>query len=192
MADNSTQTGSDTIRTEDRSGTKTQVVMIDTASDAESERTGLPPSRVLTATSAGLTTSVTGYVPGDVVGTEMTFANAARYSGGGLTVVSAILVEKADIMGAADLYIFDRASTPAADNAAATWADADVLNLLGVINFGAAQDIGANRQSVAVGGLPFIAVPNATSLFGVLVTRSTHTFFGAVGDIQIKLGVISD
>lgn len=192
MADNKNQQANATIRTLDRSGIDTEIAGLDVAQSGEAERLGLPPSKSIAVNAAGLTTAATAYTAGDVLGTELTFANCARFSGGGTQLISASITDRAKILGAVDLYIFDRASTPAADNAANSWADADMDNLVTVINFGALIASALNGAAVAVGGLPVVANPNATSLFGVLVTRSAHTFFGAATDLRVKLGVIPD
>lgn len=192
MADNLLQTGSGNVRTIDRSSVHTQQFGIDVAQSGESERLGLPPTRLITITSAGLTTGATAYTAGDVLGTEMELANAARYTAGGLSIVSALLIDKANIVGPVNLYVFDRASSPAADNAAMAWADADMANLVAIINFSVPTPSTNNRAGVAVGGLPMVVKPNATSLFAVAVTLTAHTFFGAATDLIFKLGVISD
>lgn len=141
----------------------------------------------ITVTSTGLTVAATAYTSGDVLGGEMSFTNAVRTSGGRATIEGAVLVDAAAVIGAVDLFLFRAASTPAADNAANSWADADMLNCVGVISFPGAYQSALNRVAVW-NGLQRIGCA-ATTLFGVLVTRSDHTFFGAVGNLQAKLHV---
>ncbi len=141
----------------------------------------------ITVASTGLTTATTAYVAGDVLGAEMSFTNAVRTSGGRAAIEGAVLVDKAAVIGAVDLFLFRAASTPAADNAANSWADADMLNCVGVVSFPGPYPSALNRVAMWQGAQPFGCA--ATTLFGVLVTRSDHTFFGAAGDLQVKLFV---
>lgn len=85
--------------------------------------------------SAGLTIATTAYSANDQMGTIMDFASAVRTAGGTGTVLTATLVDKAKIVGAIDLYLFDRSVTLAADNAVADISDADMLFCLGKITF---------------------------------------------------------
>lgn len=191
MADNTTQTGNDTIRTIDRSSVETQVTAHDIAQSGEAELLGLGDTRIVTGTSAGLTTASTAYLTGEQLGTEITLANIVR-TGKGAVIQSAVLIDKAKVIGAVDGYVFSAATTPAADNAANAWSDADMLNLVGVIHF---TDVvtSANNYAVMATNLPLAVKPGSgTSLFLDLVTRTGHTFFGAVGDLQASLGVIRD
>lgn len=147
-------------------------------------------SRIQVA-SAGLTTGTTAYTAGDQLGTILDFANAARVSGGTGTILSATLVDKAKIVGAVDLYLFDRSVTLASDNAAADFSDGDMLYSVGMIRFPAPQTVTSNGFSVVESsGLSFAL--NATSLYGALVTRSGHTFFGAAGDLVVSLVIAQD
>lgn len=191
MADNSTQTGSDTIRTVDRSGPKTQVFLHDVSQSGDAELLGLGDSREVIATSAGLTTSVTAYTAGDVAGTELSFAGVVRTGKGGI-IQSAVLSDAAKIVGAVDLFLFSAASTPAADNAANSWSDANRLLWIGTIHF---TDVDSSALNIGVQAtnLPIVIKPGTgTTIFGVLVTRAAHTFFGAVTDLQVTLGVLRD
>jgi hypothetical protein len=141
--------------------------------------------------SAGLTTAATAYTSGDQLGTILTFANANRSAGLSGTIQSAVLVDKAKILGAVDLYLFDRSVTLAADNAAADFSDADALFCLGILRFPAPITTASNGIStIEYSGLAIR--PNVTSLFGALVTRTGHTFFGAVSDIVVTLQIVQD
>jgi hypothetical protein len=195
MADNTTlavNTGGDVIRDLDRTGTgpKTQVIALDVMGTGATEDIGLVAPKSLPIASAGLTTATTAYSIGDVLGTEFTFTNLCRSATRGAILTSAVLIDKAKIIGAVDLYLFDRASTPAADNAANSWADADMANCLGVVNFPAPTVSALNGVAVANAGIPLVVDGNASpDVKGVLVTRAAHTFFGAVGDLVLCLGI---
>lgn len=149
-----------------------------------------PAANRLQVSSAGLTTATTAYVANDQLGTILTFASAVRVSGGTGVLQSATLLDKASIVGAVDLYLFDRSVTLATDNAAAAFSDADMMFCLGVLNFPAPQTGTGNGISKTVVGLGVEC--NATSLFGALVTRAGHTFFGAVGDLVVSLHILQD
>lgn len=193
MADNSTQTGNDTIRTLDRSGIKTGVNLFDISQSGEAELFGLGDSITIKVQSAGLTTSTTAYNTGDTLGTELTFANAVR-TGKGAVIQSALVTDAAKVTGTTgvDLFLFDAASTPAADNAANSWSDTNILKCLGVIHFSDVL-VSANNHIWLATNLPVTIKPaSSTSIFGVMVTRSGHTFFGAVTDLQVILGILRD
>jgi hypothetical protein len=143
--------------------------------------------RLITRTAAGLTTATTAYTSGDVVGTEMLFdigeAGAARGEIGGVTII-----DKAGVLGACDLFLFDAPSTPAADNAPNSWADADMANLICVVPAATVYTSALNRAIIWIppnDDMPYVASTNV--LYGVLVTRTANGFFGAVGDVIVKL-----
>lgn len=204
MADNVTITAGSgtTIATDDNGGTHHQVIKV--MLGANSTFTGQvggeargsdyamyvdnrPKVAVVQVASAGLTTSTTAYSANDQLGTILTFANAVRASGGTATIRSATLVDKAKIVGAIDLYLFNQSVTLASDNAAADFSDSDMLFCCGIIRFPAPQTVTSNGfTQVESSGLA-ITCSGSTSLYGALVTRSGHTFFGAVGDLVTTL-----
>jgi len=138
--------------------------------------------------SGGLTTAATGYTAGDQVGTEFTIANAASVSAGSGTILSVILQDTADIIGAYDV-VFTRSSiTPASDNAAYSISDADSQKIIGIVQLAGSYDIGGNHIAQAHGlSVPFDCA--ATSLFATLICRSAHTFFAATTDLQLTVFV---
>jgi hypothetical protein len=141
----------------------------------------------LVVTSAGLTTATTAYTDGDQLGTQLTFLGSGNPTG--IVILAAQLVDKANIIGAVDLFLFDRSVTLASDNAAGpNVSDADMLFTQGVIEFPYPKLAGSNRLS-HIDSLGLAVKPNvaATGFFGALVTRSGHTFFGAAGDLQVVL-----
>lgn len=142
----------------------------------------------IAVTSSSLTTATTAYTAGDMVGAQMTFANAARVSGGGGTIVGATLISAADIIGAYDVVVSSASMTLASDNAAWAVSDADALNIIGLVQLASVWDIGNNRIAQAFGlAIPYTCA--ATSLFCSLITRAGHTFFGATTDLQLTLFV---
>lgn len=136
------------------------------------------------ATSTGLTTSTTAYTAGDVMGAEMQWDLGTGPSG---LVLAAQLVDAADIVGAVDLFLFDRSVTFGTDNAAPSISDADALFALGVVEFPAPKDVGGVRIA-HIDSLSLPVTANASGIvYGRLVTRSAHTFFAAAGNLQVSL-----
>jgi len=138
----------------------------------------------ISVASGGLTTATTSYAVGDQVGTEFALANAARATGGGGMIVGIILISAADIIGAYDVVFTDSSITLAGDNAAYAISDSDALKIIGVAQLSGALDLGNNRiaqlYSIA---MPYVCA--ATTLYASLITRSAHTFFAAVNDLQL-------
>lgn len=141
----------------------------------------------ITVASAGLTTATTAYTDGDTLGTILTFLGSGNPAG--LVIMSADLIDAANIIGAVDLFLWDRSVTQAADNAAGpAVSDADALFCEGVIEFPYPKLAGNNRiahiDSLAIPVKPNVA---GTGFFGTLVTRSGHTFFGATTNLSVIL-----
>lgn len=148
--------------------------------------------RRITVVSAGLTTSVTAYTSGGVVGTEFVFANAVGSVNTNLLsgrIIGASITDEANVLAACDLVLFRAASSPAANNTANSWTAANIRNYVGVIKFATADmNVSAlNRYgTIALTGIG-IPFDTAASLFGTLVTRSANSFFVAVTDVTISL-----
>lgn len=146
-------------------------------------------------TSGGLTTSVTAYTAGDQVGTQFTMAGCSRASGGTGTIVGCALINAhltltgAEVIGAYDVVITRSSITLAGDNAVYAISDADACNVVGLIQLAGSFDIGNNRISQMFN----LAIPydcsGGTSLYASLITRTAHTFFTNVGDLQLVLYV---
>lgn len=145
---------------------------------------------IITVTSASLTTATTAYTAGDILGAEMTFT--IPNSKLACIIMAAVLTDKADVIGAVDLYLHDSASTFGSDNAAPSISDANNLLALPTIQFPVADDLGGARRA-AIDSLAIPAIPaSGSNFFGTLVTRSGHTFFGAATDLQVRLLVSVD
>lgn len=151
-----------------------------------------PAAKRIQVQSAGLTTATTTYASGDQLGTILTFANAVRQNGATGVIQSATLLDQSQVIGAVDLFLFDRSVTLASDNAAASFSDADMLNCLGIISFPAPTSVAAvNSLSTVVSGLGIM--PNATSLYGALVTRSANAVFaGGATSLAVSLHILQD
>lgn len=143
----------------------------------------------LSATSSGLTTSVTNYTIGDQVGAQFSWSNAVRKSGGFGYITGITLLCDADVLGPYDL-VFTRASiTLAADNAAYAISDADFANVIALVQLSGSYDIGNNRIAQAHNiRIPFDC-SGGTTLYAGLITRAGGAFYGATDDIVIVLHV---
>lgn len=145
---------------------------------------------IITQPSGSLTTSTTAYTAGDILGSEITFT--IPNSKTGCMIMAAVLTDKADVIGAVDLYLHDTASSFGSDNAAPSVSDANNLLALPTIQFPVADDLGGARRAT----IDSIAIPivpaSGSNFFGTLVTRSAHTFFGAATDLQVRLLVSVD
>jgi hypothetical protein len=143
----------------------------------------------LSGTSSGLTIATTAYTSGDQLGAQISLTGATARTGGGGYITGITLVDAGDVMGAVDV-VFSRASlTPAADNAAAAFSDADALNIVGVVSISAAVDLGNNRVCSANGvRIPF-ECGAGTTLYANLITRSGNAFFTAVTDLTLVVYV---
>ncbi len=142
--------------------------------------------------SAGLTTSVTAYTSGDMLGTQTTVdLGDAAVSGG--TIVGGLVIDKAAVIGAVDLFIFSGSVSQAADNAANSWSDADMAKLLCVVQLTNVYTSALNKvvdTGAALLGKPISsASPN---LYICAVTRTANSFFGAVGDLLYSLWIESN
>jgi len=132
------------------------------------------------------------YTAGEFVGTSATalvFANAVRVSAGSGIIESAVLVDYALQSVACELWLFDTAVTPPADNAAWTITDAHSATCIGVIPFSTYYASALNSVSSEKGlGIAFKAI--ATTIWGALVTRGTPTY--ASGDVTVRLSIMQD
>lgn len=134
------------------------------------------------------------YSEGDAVGGKLTFANAAKVSGGGGMLSTVIIVDDAGQDVELELWLFNQDFTSMSDNAAWAPSEADLENLVGVIS---TED---SAQGWLAAGTPSAVTINemmrydcvgSTSLYGQLVTRGTPTFV-ATDDVTVKIGLLQD
>lgn len=130
------------------------------------------------------------YTAKDAVGGLLTFAAAARASGGSLVVQSVQIEDKGQQMPALDLVLFDRTLTAPTDNAIFNPSDAELATCVGIVSTGTWSDLSTNSIAV-INNVGLEVVLNGTDLFGVLVNRGTPTFPGT-GDIVVTITVLQD
>jgi hypothetical protein len=130
------------------------------------------------------------YTAKDAVGGKLTFANAARSSGGSITIQTAVIVDRSQQQPVLELVLFDRDFTASNDNAVFDPTDADLAYCVGVIKISDYSDFNDNSVAVRT-GIGLAAKLEGTDLYGQLVTRSTPTFV-ATTDIVVALDIIRD
>jgi hypothetical protein len=132
------------------------------------------------------------YAAKDAIGALLTFANAARASGGSIVIDAVQIVDKGQQMRACDLVLFDRTFTAPTDNAAFDPTDAELATCIGVIPISPSDYADFTDNSVATRDrLGLAAVLNGTDLFGVLVARATPTYT-STSDIIITVTIYQD
>jgi len=130
------------------------------------------------------------YTAKDAVGGKLTFANAARSSGGSITIQTAVIIDRSQQMPVVEHVLFDRDFTASSDNAAFDPTDADLAYCIGVIRISDYADFNDNAVAVRA-GIGLTAKLEGTDLYGQLVTRSTPTFV-ATTDIVVALTIVRD
>ena len=139
-------------------------------------------------TSGGLTIATTSYTAGDQMGTMFSVTNAGRANGGTGYITGVSLISAQDAIGAVDVVFFDTNVTLAGDNALFAISDPDALKFIGLVQLSGAYDIGNNRVAQAYNlAIPYKCDAATTSIFAALITRSAHTFFVAVTDLQLNV-----
>lgn len=140
----------------------------------------------VTANSAGLTIATTAYTAGDQAGTEI--ALTAIGAANGYVLINDIsMVDNSARIAAHELRIFNAATTPATDNLAASWSDADEAKLRGGVIYCSGIVVDSLNATCNYAFKPFIAKCDASgNLYLDVVLRAvpTSTFFAAVGDLN--------
>ncbi len=129
------------------------------------------------------------YDANDMVGVEMEFALQSQ-SG---VVQSLVVTDLGEQDAALELHLFRKSVTPAANNAAVAFTDAEgKASAVGVIVIPAADYIDAGPYSIAtIENLGINYECDSGTLFGYVVTRGTPTY-GSTSDLTFKLGVLPD
>lgn len=154
-----------------------------------------PRNRINTITvpSAGLTIATTAYTSGDVLGSQMQFRLGSldtRDGGSFGRLHQLMVIDKAKVLAATgvELWLFSTAVTPAADNAAVSFSDADMQSLVGIFALTTLYDTALNTTAVLN---PAEERPiwcgNGGLVYGSLITRSGNSFFGAETDLTVVM-----
>lgn len=137
------------------------------------------------------TVTAGAYSANDAVGGLLTFASAARVSGGKSFLKNVLMIDDAGQDAELELWLFDRTFTAMADNDAWAPSEADLRNLLAIVSTSDGAWFAAGTPSVARIEVTQQLVLNGTSLFGQLVTRGTPTF-AATDDVTVKIALMQD
>jgi hypothetical protein len=162
-----------------------EIQRIKLVSGAEDSSTGIPgdtnrglKANIQTVARVSVTPTISAaaiYASGDAVGGLLTFANAARFTGGGVWLRQVVVLDKDQERAPLELALFDRIFTPTGDNNLFDPSDADLANLLTVVPISEYFNYSTSCAGVsAVIDIPLLL--NGTSLFGQLITRGTPTY----------------
>ena len=129
------------------------------------------------------------YSANDMVGDEMAFAIKSQ-SG---VVQSLVVTDLGEQDAALELHLFRKSVTPASDNDAIAFTDAEgKAEAIGVIVIPAADYIDGGAYSIAtIENLGINYECDSGTLFGYAVTRGTPTY-ASVSDLTFKIGVLPD
>ncbi len=129
------------------------------------------------------------YDANDMVGDEMAFA-IQSHSG---VVQSLVVTDLAEQDAVLEVHLFRKSVTPAANNAAVAFTDAEgKASAIDVIEVAAGDYIDAGEYSIAkVENLGVIYENDSGTLYGYVVTRGTPTYT-STSDLTFKLGVLPD
>lgn len=151
-----------------------------------------PRAKIVRLSDTPTISAGTAYAAKDAVGGLLTFASAARASGGSCRIDAVQIVDADQEMANLDLVLFDRSITAPTDNAVFDPTDAELANVVAVIPIGAGAYADFNDNAVAnLTGLGITALLNGTDLYGVLVARDTPTYT-ATSDITVTVTVLQD
>lgn len=165
-------------------------ISTDDASGAHVQRVKATSELLRVSQTPTISTSI--YANKDAIGGLLTFANAARWSGGSGRVVAATIVDKDQERADLDICLFDTTFTAPTDNAVFDPTDAELLTFVGAIPVGSGDYYDFNDNCVAhIANLDVPYVCTGTSLFGVLVARNTPTYT-ATSDIVVALTFAQD
>lgn len=132
------------------------------------------------------------YAAGDLIGGKLTLSPAVLAAAGGGVIQSIVLVDQANQKAPIDIVFFgsDPSGTTFTDQAALDIADADVLNIVGVVSVAASDYVSFADNAVAT-LRPSMAfkLDSGITLYAALVCRGTPTY-AASGDLQLTITII--
>ena len=149
------------------------------------------PRPTVTRIQVSQTTTATAYEAKDAIGGLMTFANAARTSGGSIHVESVTIVDEDQQLAAVDLVLFRASITAPTDEAAFDPTDAELLDCIGVVKFTSSDYSDFNDNAVAHKDVALSATLSGTSLYGVLVARGTPTY-ASTSSVHVTVTLVQD
>jgi hypothetical protein len=143
------------------------------------------------------TISTSAYTIGYSLGGVIDFGAIARASGGGVSILSATILDKAQKNAQIDLFLFnaDPSNGTYTDHAAPTVSTTDLLMCRGVISFSAYANFGTATVTTSVCSVPNVGldiVLNGTQhLYGIMLIRTAVTY-ATTSDITVTLEYVPD
>jgi hypothetical protein len=137
------------------------------------------------------TVTAGAYSAKDAVGGLLTFANAARVSAGGGILKNVVMIDDNGQDAALELWLFKVTFTAMVDNAGWAPSEADLENLICVVNSTDGTWLDAGTPSANIIECSQRYDLTGTSMFGQLVTRGTPTF-AATDDVTVKIALLRD
>ncbi len=182
-----------TIAADDISSVYYQRVKISHGADGSATDTStaspLPTRKVGASLVAAPTVTAGIYSANDAVGSTMSFANAARATGGKGIINTLTFTDLTVVANVLRLWLFDAAPTTIADNAAFDVLDAELPTCVGVIPIAAADYfVATDNQCVCLRNVGLQYTVTGTTLYGQLMCTATPTY-ASTSDITITLEV---
>jgi len=135
------------------------------------------------------TVTAGAYAENDCVGGLLTFANAARFTGGGGVIKNVIIVDDAGQDEELELWLFRNTFTSPGDNNPWAPTEAHLHDLVAIITTADGAWFAAGTPSAARIEASQQYSCDGTSLYGQLVTRGTPTF-AATDDVTVTIGLL--
>ena len=130
------------------------------------------------------------YASGDALGGIMEFGGVGRYTGQCAVLKNLDIVDLTTQEFDIELWLFDRAFTPATDNDPFSVSDEDLAHWVCTITTVNGDWFVSANQSVASVEVSKVVNPNDTSLFGQFVVRGAATY--SDGDLIARLSAMQD
>jgi len=134
------------------------------------------------------------YSAGDAIGGKMEFRNVCTPYDNSGTIVQAHIKDKAQQNALLYLVLFDQDFTETTDNDAFTVSDADLENVIAVLQFSVANYISFATNSVGLLDIvnyelnrPFVLRQGGTSLFGQLFVKTSTPTYVSTSDLTVGL-----
>jgi hypothetical protein len=141
--------------------------------------------------SAGLTTSITTYAAGDVLGTEVTVTSCAIAAGKSGTILSANVFDYAKVTGAINVF-FGSATLAGVASDNSPWSITDTTIVVGMIPFPTPYASALNSYAAVTNlGLSYTTT-TTSSLFADHVTLTANNVFGAATDLKYSISILFD
>lgn len=135
------------------------------------------------------------YASGDLLGTKLTFAGAAKEGVGSGTIHTVVISDLDKESANVDLIIFNSnpSATTFSNNSALDIDDADLSKIACVISITTHATFNDNGVSYANGTNCVFEIADASTptLYGALVVRATPTYTTAA-DITVRLSILQD